>query len=294
MKGYSLSIRQKSFSTRMGYRPPQPVQIDSMSDELSSDIFNFIWNEYFSDLDLFVGHETSYGGNDIQENNFKKTWTQFFHQSASVFSGSVPTYRINEMYNSLRWFAKYDFLEFCIMNLKTSTTRIETLCKRINSDVLEPNVAGFRFVKSLLVPVTSSTDLNTISTALTTDNGAGHFQKAVKELAKRKKRNTNQIAIEAILGAESAAKVFVQAKDSQKDPSNKTLGQLIKIIKEDHLLTINNAYSESMSKLYGYLSDAVRHGNLPDETEEISLAEAIYILESCSAFTNYLTAELAD
>ncbi|MBC9706354.1 MAG: hypothetical protein H9W81_15560 [Enterococcus sp.] len=289
-----MSTPQKNFSIRMGYQPPQPVQIDSMSDTLSSDIFNFIWNEYFSDLGLSVDNEPGYGGNAVQENNFRKTWTQFFHRPASDFSSSVFTSYLNDRYRSLSWFSKYDFLEFCIMNLKANTTRIETLCKHINSDVLEPNVAGFRFVKSLLVPVTSSTDLNTINTALKTSIGSGHFKKAVKELAKRKKRNTNQIAIEAISGAESAAKVFVQAKDSQKDPSNKTLGQLIKIIKDDHLLTINNAYSESMSKLYGYLSDAIRHGNLPNETEEISLAEAIYILELCSAFTNYLTAELAD
>jgi hypothetical protein len=58
--------------------------------------------------------------------------------------------------------------------------------------------------------------------------------------------------------------------------------------------TLHPALAEGLSKLYGWTSDAegIRHA-LMDEPS-LSFAEAKYMLVSCSAFVNYLTAKAAD
>ncbi|EPC99225.1 hypothetical protein Lpp125_13474 [Lacticaseibacillus paracasei subsp. paracasei Lpp125] len=301
---------RKNFSERMGYKSSQPLQFNSMSRALILEIFNFVWNAYFDGIGSFVKRApliSSFKLEDImdghpdtglQDDNFEKTWTHFFHLPAFKFSEQkgVPVSELYTKYMLLDWNEKYDFLEFCITQLKPYNIIVKARqpSKLVNSSVLEPNASGFRFVNSILVPITSPIDLNTIKTAMITDNSANHIENAVVELAKRKNQNTNQIATEAICGVESAAKQFVQEKLPSINSSKETLGSLLKTIKSQNLLTSHKAYSESMIKLYGYLSDTTRHGQSSDETSEMSLAEATYILEVCSAYINYLTAELAD
>lgn len=290
-----MNKKQGSFSLRFGYREQQVIQLEDMSEDLSADIFNFLWAEFFDGITSSVGERSDYGIHKIQNENFRITWTKFFHRAASGFTGiGIMTDRLHFLYDDLEWYEKYDFLEFCIDNLATDSTN-SWIRKTINQNVLEPNNSGYRFISSILTPVSSNIAEKSFKSAIQNDISAGHIEKALKELAKRKNRNTNQIAAEAINGVESAAKVFVTKTAPDTNPSNKSLGQLLKIIKEKNLLTANPAYSESMSKLYGYLSNSgVRHGNLPAKNSIISLAEATFILETCSAFINYLSAKLAD
>ncbi|MGK4063528.1 AbiJ-NTD4 domain-containing protein [Weissella paramesenteroides] len=218
---------------------------------------------------------------------------KFFHQPSSDFASSVHTDYLEKSFSKLEWYEKYDFLEFSLQNLKTSKNQNE-LYHKSNKLVLERNNAGFRFVGHLLVPITSPIDLDTISKATNTSISAGHIDNAIQELSKRSGRNTNNVSSESILAVESAVKEYVLSVNPDEEPEKKTLGELLKIIKKNKLLTEDPAYSESMSKLYGYLSNKVRHGKVSEDSQETSLNEATYILEICSAFVNLLAAELAD
>ncbi|HAH4962918.1 TPA: hypothetical protein HH430_004721, partial [Escherichia coli] len=72
-----------------------------------------------------------------------------------------------------------------------------------------------------------------------------------------------------------------------------TLGACLKAIEEKGY--IHSAMKGAFSQLYGYTSDqgGIRHA-LTEEDVNPTLAEAKFMLVTCSAFSNYLLSKISD
>lgn len=294
-----MAEEYQPFSIRQQFAKKPDIQLEEIDETLSTSIFNFIWMSFLYQVSARVGrYNDSYFTREMEDadNNFRILWVHFFNNPASEIARGLRSSDLLEMYDSLNWYNKYDFLEFSIYELESQTNRKE-LYQKANESVLEANNSGYRFINGLLEPITDKTSIQNLTKGAESKIDADHLGKALTELNKRKNRNTGQVAVEAMTGVESALKAYLSLKlPDDKRTKNATTGEMLSTIKKYSLLTDHSAYTESMSKLYGYLSDVSRHGQTAEDnrSKEMSLAEATYILEVCSAFVNYLKAEMQD
>ena len=299
-----MAKEYRSFSERQGFTTRPSIQLGNMDRNLINDIWNFVWENFFLGVPSIVYESQQsalvlgYLGNPNlkHEENFRAMWTGFFHADISAFAEGVSHDKLRTEFDFLLWTEKYDYLEWAIRFLSHHND-IERLTAKANEEVLEPNNSGYRFVRGLLVPIIGKIEINNLNNGATSGIEADHIEKALAELNKRKNRDTTHIAVEAINGVESALKTYLVAKlPDDKSITNKTLKPLLNKLESSNLLTSHTAYMTSIDKLYGYLSQVGRHGQASSDASktEMSLAEATYILEVCSAFVNYLKADMQD
>lgn len=294
-----MAKEYRSFSERQGLVARPDVQLDKMDYRLINSIWNFSWQNFFQGVGTTV-HEMEfpylYSENLDSVKNFYRTWQDFFFADISAFSNGVQSGSLRQKYSALEWYRKYDFLEWTIKFLSTKGEQ-SYLLRRANREVLELNHSGYRFIKGFLVPISSEVEIKNLSKSANSGLDDDHIAKALTELNKRKNRDTMHIAVESMNAVESALKTYLLTKmPDAKGVNNSTTGKLLQKLEESHLLTTHSAYMTSMSKLYGYLSQVGRHGQASDNDSKtkMSLAEATYILEVCSAFVNYLKADMQD
>lgn len=148
----------------------------------------------------------------------------------------------------------------------------------------ERELVGYRFVNSLVIPITDETELNEINQALADDSNArDHLRKAAKLFSDRDAPDYANSIKESISAVEAlcANITGVTGKDS-------TLGRTLQHLK-DAGVAIHPALQRAFSNLYGYTSDAtgIRHAGQIDG-ESATFTEAKFMLVACSAFVNYL------
>ncbi len=104
----------------------------------------------------------------------------------------------------------------------------------------------------------------------------------MKKLADRQNPDYRNSIKESISAVESLCCIIADGKKA-------TLGDALKIIKDK--IPLHTALEKAFQKLYGYTSNAegIRHA-LMDESS-LSQEDAIFMLVSCSTFTNYLVAK---
>lgn len=265
------------FSQRIGKRPVNAViQTEGMTDELRNSIWNVL-DLYIFSRDGFVYHKYHHGIGDI--NVFSKSlWFNLFKKPMDTRPDhpSDILYHIRQYYFGCEWYDVYDFLEFTLGIEKSNSMN-----ERLNN-ILERELAGYRFISGSIVPVTDQQEIKSIEQAMTAGPFAGveaHLSSSIEHLSRKQNPDYRNSIKESISAVESLAKELTGNPKA-------TLGQALSILEKEG--KIHPALKSSLTALYGYTSDegGIRHAML--EEPELSASDAKFILVACSAFINYM------
>ncbi|MBR5970563.1 MAG: hypothetical protein IK016_09505 [Lachnospiraceae bacterium] len=157
--------------------------------------------------------------------------------------------------------------------------------------VFKREYIGYRFVNQIIVKISDSYEIDAIRETLDTKHKPvyDHISKANKLLADRDNPDYENSIKESISAVEAMGCIITGAKGKEA-----TLGKVLKKMEENGV-DMHKGLQSAFEKLYGYTSDAngIRHaGDIgsPSSTFE----EAKFMLVTCCAFINYLTALCAD
>ena len=293
-----------SFSERNGYRPPRPLQVESMDDGLKNAIWSVFMLEAINPfLDKAKRGYRAYGsGNPVTVQAspvhvpFVTLWIQVLEEAVDDMPPNLQDAcnRVRTELTARDWMFAYEFIESMLKSLSQvarSQGRRNELGDRLARSwglVLNSKRSGFRIVNDLVVPITDETELAAVAGATSDDSpfaGARmHIRTALERFSERRAPDYRNAIKEAISAVESACQRVTG------DPKA-TLGKALKKLPGGH----HQAFTKSLEALYGYTSDAdgIRHA-LTDDAKPITAADAKYMLVACSAFVNYLAEKSAE
>jgi AbiJ-like protein len=266
------------FSERMGLKPARAVmQLDDIDEPLRTALYNLLYADtaarwYEEDGDYGIGREI---GCHI--------WTEYLRLPVDTFSDSPDNFAttLREYIGVRPWYEVYDLIEF------RASVRHPRLDENRVNKVLERDMSGYRLRAGNIVQITDEVELSAIDDVLAaTDkfkSARDHIREALAKLARRPNPDLRNAITEAVSAVESAARI-VSGKPKA------TLADALKVLeKGGH---VHPALKESWLKLYGYTSDehGLRHAMTQDPN--IDFATAKYMVVSCCAFVNLLSASL--
>ncbi|SMG26807.1 hypothetical protein SAMN05720489_1952 [Fibrobacter sp. UWB13] len=264
------------------------MQTDELDDRTRNILFNCIsesLKEQFKNASAF-GDKYLYD----KENDLCKDIITFVlskridsskHYSVARIIAITEDILTNAFFNEV-----FDFIEFLAMHRydKYEIEKRKGFYETINS-IFEMEYVGYRFVDGRITPITDKNEIDSIEEACNNEfeGTRAHIKKAVGFIADREHKDYKNCIKESISAVESICSIVVGNEKA-------TLGQALKRL-EDNGLVIHSALKNAFSNLYGYTSDegGVRHANGMFESD-VTFEEAKFMLVSCSAFVNYLTA----
>lgn len=193
---------------------------------------------------------------------------------------------LKNYFNNLQWYEVYDFIEAYIAHY-IPYQKQNSFIEDINR-VLEEENSGYRIVGKELSPIINEEEIKEIEKTIFSPHESveQHMKKALSLYADRKNPDYENSIKESISAVEAICCIITNSKRGQA-----TLGAALKRLK-DNGVYIHKAMISAFENLYGYTSDqnGIRHGGIDfvNATEE----DARYMLISCSAFINYLTAKM--
>lgn len=181
------------------------------------------------------------------------------------------------------WYLKNNFFEY--YNSYDGYRNI-SLYDYVNA-IFEREYIGYRFVDEIIVPISDTYEIAAIQDAIDNEYKPvyEHLSKANKLLADRENHDYENSIKESISAVEAICEILTGIKGREA-----TLGKMLKKI-EDNGIEIHAGLKSAFNTLYGYTSDAngIRHaGDIGGKSS--TFEEAKFMLVSCSAFINYLTA----
>ena len=269
------------FSERHGYKPPKPLQFESMNDDLKMAIHNVLVR-----FEKFILNES-----DISS-LYSNIWCFFYMQDANVFynnNSDYIRYLCDNKYKTLSWNKVYDFLEFYLSTIEQKLSVppddkiIIEFTKTLNA-VFEKFNSAYRFVNNKIIPITNQQEIAAIEEAATTGIKEidYHLKRAIHIFSNKENKDYVNTVKEAISAVEATVNFINGTKGT-------TLGDALDKLKEKK--SIHPALCDAFKKIYGYTSDkksGIRHC-IFDETDCIpDFTDAKYMLVVCSAFINYL------
>lgn len=264
------------------------MQIDELDDRTRNILFNYVSDslkEQFKNASAF-GNEYLYD----KENDLCRSIITFVlsertdssrHYSVARIIAITENILTNALFNEV-----FDYIEFLAMHRygKYENGECKDFYESINA-IFEMEYVGYRFVDGRITPITDKNEIESIEDTCNNEfeGTRAHIKKAVGFIADREHKDYKNCIKESILAVESICSIIVGNEKA-------TLGQAIKRL-EDNGLIIHSALKNAFSNLYGYTSDegGVRHANGMFESD-VTFEEAKFMLVSCSAFVNYLTA----
>ncbi len=190
-----------------------------------------------------------------------------------IFDSAV----FNEVFDFLELLAKFRYNEYEDRKRKDFYELIDLIFER--------EYVGYRFVDGRIVPITDENEIASIEEACNNkfEGTRAHIKKAVGFIADRERKDYKNCIKESISAVESICSIIVGNDKA-------TLPDALKILKKNNL-KIHPVLEIALIKLYAYTSDenGVRHAEGLFEND-VTFEEAKFMLVSCSAFVNYLTA----
>ena len=192
------------------------------------------------------------------------------------------------IYNELRnvffrlsWAEVYDFVEFIVLYVSDT----QNFQYAINAS-LESEMAAYRLIQGRIVEITNTSELNAVDSALSQADFPGasqHLKRALELVSDKQNPDLRNSIKESISAVESAAKEITKLPKA-------TLEDAIKKLEKSGEL--HACLKAGFSKLYAYTSDegGIRHAMLDEPN--LTKADAIFFLVTCSAFINYLKSKL--
>lgn len=265
------------FSDRLKITSAAVVQVGSMNDDLRNSIYNFIYG-------LLDNHRASLIIGMLGEHFFKQP-----KHEISKFNESSKKW-FWEQFVGLKWHEVYDLLEFSIDNSEWLTAgeyKPPTL-KRLANEILNRELAGYRFVQGILSPITNNSEMAAIEQVVKEAESHGlagvrtHIESALELLGKKPIPDYRNSIKESISAVESAAKSISGVSGGGLDAA---LNELTKHTE------IHKALLMGFKNLYGYSSNesGIRHAMIDDS--KVGFDEAKFMLVACSAAAHFLIAK---
>jgi len=282
------------FSERMGFRPVADViQVDSMNIELRNSIWNLLHATVFG-TDHFLGRigRTRKTNRDLLAlaagdyepgiQAFSMALWDKYHKlpiDKRPDDNSTILEQIRHHFFACAWHDVYDFVEFCVAYYG------DLLVAPLNS-ILERELAGYRIIDRKVAPISSTEEVETIQEAIgdkTFPEASAHLKSALDHVSNKTSPDYRNSIKESISAVESVSCAIVGSKSAM-------LTDALKELAKKH--SLHGALKDGFIKLYSYTSDSdgIRHAML-DESQ-LTQADAIYFLVSCSAFVNYLKSKI--
>jgi hypothetical protein len=277
------------FSQRYGFKPAKPpFEIGELSETTRRLINNVLINLIYDRFSHYNNYNKSFFIT-LLHFELKGNLQKLLDDDKKNFHAFIIT-----LINDLIWYSALDIIEFLIDYAKTNPIYdyldrpiqeiYPSLTNGINS-VFEMQNSAYRIVQDKIVEITSEAEIqgiNELDTNLTSnglDAPRTHLKLALELFAMRPDPDLRNCIKESISMVESVAKHILQDRSA-------TLGKLLPKLKDK--LGLHTAQVEGYSKLYGWTSDGdgIRHGMMDEPN--LTIADARYMLVSCSAFSNYL------
>lgn len=265
-----------SFSERAGLKKARDIiQVDSMDEQLRMALYNYLHDRFCGNWYI---HGNLGGRGHLAA---RALWTDLWYQSADKFNDSPHSFCpiLKEFILEGPWNEVYDLVEFV-----QARTRLGLDADQVNA-LLEREMSGYRLKESMIVPISDSVEVAAIDEALDVPepfSGARqHLVDALEKLSRRPASDVRNAITEAVSAVESAARVVTGKHKA-------TLGDALKALESTG--HVHPALKEAWLKLYGYTSD--EHGLRHAMTEDphIDFGTAKYMVVSCAAFVNLLSA----
>lgn len=187
---------------------------------------------------------------------------------------------LKNWYFSTEWYHVYDLLEYVVELIDRFDI---SWGFEMNGNIfLREAGAGYRFVNKRITPITSPEEIKEVNNVF--ENGSKwdpvkeHFAKSIYLFSNRENPDYTNSLKESISAVESACRIIVGEK-------KKGLGAYLSEIGKKY--NLDGGIKQGFNGLYGHASNNARHGRAED-SEEITMAYARFMLVSCSAFVNYL------
>ena len=266
------------FSTRNKVLRVNPNGVRSTSMQLRERIWNVFYKEEYEyydtseytsyttgieDMMLEMGIKYEFPANKIYKNENAEKLHKYVVQCEGI------------------WYRIYDFIEKYLR--LTDSEKTQRLTLEFNR-ILEEEVAPYRILNGLVVPIIGKSELNSISETidLEYESVSKHMTKALELYSDRQKPDYENSVKESISSVEAMCSIITGTSGGTA-----TLGNTLKKLKECGI-NIHPAMENAFKQLYGYTSDSggIRHGSI--EFVNVASEDAKYMLVSCSAFVNYL------
>lgn len=282
-----------AFSKRLGLVPEKEIQINNMDSALKNKLYNYFRKQLMSfrnsiSISSFVLNELG----EVIQNDINDR-VRLLNRFRSYESAN-------------HWFETYDIIEYFLQAVESVSNRdfgynyiinntygaitkdkFFTLFSKAVNSILEEEKSGYRLLNNEFRLITSDEEIASLtqSTANPFEAVRTHMQKALALYSDRQHPDYENSIKESISAVEALCSIITGETGAQA-----TLGKMIKKL-TDNGITIHKSMEIGFDKLYGYTSDAggIRHGSI-DFTNAPS-EDALYMLISCSAFVNYLTAK---
>ena len=274
------------FSERAGHKP---VQDRLQTHDINEELRNCLWSVFYEHVLAIDTEGRSISTRNAQHQQlYRSLWKAFFKYTIDTLPDDVREIktRLKEWFiKEATWFEVYDFIEFVAPYLRNGQFGVHC------NNVLEREVAGYRLADSLIMPITDEHELATIQGGLETARTSGlvgvaeHLRTALDMLSDRENPDYRNSVKESISAVESLAKII-------SDNPKAELGPALDAIEEK--TPFHGALRQGFKSLYGYASDegGIRHALL--NSPSVDLADAKYMLATCSAFVNFLVLKAAE
>lgn len=273
-----------SFSERFGLKPIRTSLQDSdMDANLRNGLWNVFYDQCWRSQFVSIGRRIP---TDALGAFIETLWSLHFHLPIDTIPGKLELChrKIKEQFFGATWNEVYDFIEFAAKNFPARRVG-EKLAVSCNK-VLERELSAFRFVGTQLTRITAKEETEAIEEALAIPRDAVkiHVATALSHLSNRKTPDYRNSIKESISAVEAILRIWPDVGKADFDKAIEKIASQI---------GLHGALKESFKKMYAYTSDAegIRHALLDEPT--LDFDDAKFMLVSCSAFVNYLTAKAA-
>lgn len=282
------------FSDVSGISPcNNTIQLEEFDDITRTRISNIL-NEMLEDVFEHTGvfYYNLYRPKDVTDVFCKDLLNDVFCKRTTLpighaFDWRLMFERVNEVIESATFNEVLDIVEYICNWVSSSVEQNKEFMFPIINKLFEKEYVGYRFVNKRIVAISDQTEIQEIEEACRNpyEGCRVQLQKALDFLADRENKDYKNSIKESISAVESICQIIVGDKKA-------TLGEALKKL-EDNGMSIHSALKSAFHKLYGYTSDqgGIRHAEGMFESN-VTFEEAKFMLVSCSAFINYLIAEM--
>lgn len=271
-----IKPRQKGgFSDREKITPfDETIQYTSLNERSRNRLINF--NQYI--FSIYTSYDSEKICNQIVSNIFVLKTSDFksFREIQSiVMLGLESNWSYDEIFTYFE-----GLFEIIRTNQYYYQELIQNQLRQKLNEILEAECVGYRFINDIFISITNKEEIESVNEALSSKFQASRISlnKAISLIYNHDSPDYSNGIKECISAVEAACNQIVGKKS--------ILSNALKIIQTK--IPVHPALLEAFIRLYGYTSDhsGIRH-NFGDDNE-ITHAEAQFMLVSCSAFINYL------
>ena len=271
-----------TFSQAQGYEElPGPLKLGELPREGRVRIWNVFYSSmfatrYFGDFEWVLGDdwEAILREKHIRIDNLPlDEWNSYFEHNRRQLRDSI------EM---LPFFRIFDTIQFVLRHHSCPSGFIDKISEAFELSRLAYTIDDTP--TPTIIPSVTAAEGNTIAEAMRTLREAGlggsaaHLRKAAECINGQEWAEGVRESIHAV---ESVAR--------QLDPkASQTLAPALKSLEGSG--TLHPALKEAFTKLYGYTSNeqGIRHAHLNQDSANVGMDEAVFMLGACASFSSYL------